>query len=566
MKMTGAEILVKSLEAEGVKDMFGYPGGVVLPIYDVLYDSKINHILVRHEQCAAHAADGYARSTGKVGVCMATSGPGSTNLVTGIATANMDSVPIVCFTGQVPTTSIGTDAFQEADITGITLPIVKHNYLAKDVKDLANIIHEAFYVASTGRPGPVLIDVPVDVSKSTTTYKKPVQLNLPGYKPTLKGNIKQVKEAVKLIFESKKPLIYAGGGVKWSGASSELRKFVRKVKAPITATLMGKGVFPDTHKLSLGMPGMHGARYTNYALMETDLIVAIGVRFDDRVTGKLDTFAPHARIIHIDVDPAEISKNVPVNIPIVGDAKNILKSLNDEIDKYKKRNKPKECKDWLRQIDQWKKKYPLKYEEAGGKGVNPETVVEVLYDLTKDKSPIVTTEVGQNQMWAAQYFKINNPRHFLSSGGLGTMGYGLPAAMGAQVGNPRTLVIDIAGDGSVQMVSQELATIVANKLPIKVVILNNGYLGMVRQWQELFYQERYSHSDLAVGTPDFVKLAEAYGAKGLRIIKKSEIRAKLKEATSHKGPVVIDVLVERMQKVFPMVAPGAPINEMIGGE
>ncbi len=564
MKITGAQAIIKILEKEGVEIIFGYPGGATLPIYDALLDSRIRHILVRHEQCAAHAADSYARTTGKVGVCMATSGPGATNLVTGIANAYMDSIPVVAITGQVPTPVIGTDAFQEADTTGITLPIVKHNYLIKDAGDIPMTFKEAFHIASTGRPGPVLIDVPRDVSQALLDYRYPESLNLPGYKPTYRGHAKQIEQAAKAIVESKKPVIYAGGGVISSGASEELKALAELTQIYVTTTLLGKGAFPETHSLSLGMLGMHGTRYANYAVNESDLIVAIGARFDDRVTGKLSEFAKGARVIHIDIDPAEISKSVFAHIPIVGDARNILQSLTVAIKKLLEKQEMADRGSWSAQIEEWKKKCPLSYRQ--GDTIKPEYVVEQIYELTKDRETVMTTGVGQNQMWAAQYYKVTKPRTFISSGGLGTMGFGLPAAIGAQFGRPDALVFDIDGDGSFQMVSQDLATAVYNKLPINIAIMNNGYLGMVRQWQELFYKRRYSQVDLAVGTPDFVKLAEAYGAKGLRACHPDEVRSVLGEAIATDGPVVIDFLVEREENVFPMVAPGAPISQMIGGE
>ncbi|MBI4744188.1 MAG: biosynthetic-type acetolactate synthase large subunit [Actinobacteria bacterium] len=582
MRITGAEALIKSLEHEGVEVIFGYPGGVVLPIYDAIYDSKICHILVRHEQCAAHAADGYARATGKVGVCMATSGPGATNLVTGIANAYMDSVPMVAITGQVGTHVIGTDAFQEADITGITSPITKHNYLIKNVEDLPRIIKEAFYIARTGRPGPVLIDIPVDVSKGELDYKYPTEVNLPGYKPTIKGNARQIKQAAQAIIEAKEPIIFAGGGILKSNAEKELHELAELTGIYVTTTLMGKGAFDETHPLSLGMPGMHGARYVNYAMTETDLIIAVGVRFDDRVTGKLSEFARKAKIIHIDIDPAEIGKNVFVHIPIVGDTKNVLSSLAGAIKKILEEEKMSDRSDWNKKIEEWKKKYPLKYHHNNK--LKPEFIIEQIYNLTKDKNTIITTGVGQNQMWSAQYYKARKPGTFISSGGLGTMGFGMPAAIGAQVGCPDALVFDIDGDGSFQMVSQDLVTAVCNQLPIKIAILNNGYLGMVRQWQELFYNRHYSNSCLmrdkscppqCTGPteacpkyylPDFVKLAEAYGAVGLRITKPEEVEPAVKKAIETPLPVVMDFIIEREENVFPMVAPGAPVDQMIGGD
>ncbi len=554
MKATGAKILVESLLKEKVDIVFGYPGGVVLPLFDCLYDAPLKFILTRHEQGAAHAADGYARATGKVGVCIATSGPGATNLVTGIATAYMDSVPMVAFTGQVKTHLIGSDAFQEADIVGITRPISKHNYLVKDVRDLARIIKEAFHIASTGRPGPVVIDLPVDVAIDQTEFHYPKTVDLRGYKPNYSGHPGQIKRAAKVIAESKKPVIYAGGGVIISGAEAKLKELVVKTDMPVTTTLLGLGCFSEEHKLSLGMLGMHGTGYANQAIMESDLILAIGARFDDRVTGKLDEFAPHAKIIHIDIDPSAISKNVKVDIPIVGDVKNVLTELNKIV------SKPDTVK-WLKEIERLKQKYPLKYDNRGA-GIKPQYVVEEIYAATKGKA-IIVTEVGQNQMWAAQFYKYKNPRSFISSGGLGTMGYGLPAAVGAQIGCPNKVVFDIAGDGSIQMNIQELTTAVHNKLPVKIAILNNGYLGMVRQWQELFYNRRYSSVKLD-GSPDFVKLAEAYGAVGIRIEKKKDVKPAIKKALAVKNTVVMDFVVEPEENVFPMVPAGKPINQMIG--
>ena len=563
MKMTGAEALIKSLEKEGVEVIFGFPGGVVLPIYDVLYESKIKHILTRHEQGAAHAADGYARATGKVGVCLATSGPGACNLVTGIATAGMDSVPMVAITGQVATHVIGTDAFQEADTTGITLPVVKHNYLLKYAAEIPGVIQEAFLLASTGRNGVVLVDVPVDVSRAELDFKYPEKrTSLPGYKPTTKGHARQIKEAAKLILSSKRPVIYAGGGVISSGASEELRKLARLLDFPVTTTLLGKGAFPETHRLSLGMLGMHGTSYANYVMMETDLIVAVGARFDDRITGRLDTFAPHAKIIHMDIDPAEIGKNVKADVPIVGDARGVLKELVAALRPRVESGAGSDLKAWHQQIRQWKKEYPLAIPKGG---LRPQFVVDQIYRVTKGKAVIVT-DVGQHQMWAAQFYKSTRPRHFISSGGLGTMGFGLPAAIGAKTGCPEATVIDIAGDGSIQMNSQELATAVLNEIPVIVAIINNGYLGMVRQWQELFYNKRYSHTHLRRGeSPDFVRLAEAYGAVGLRVTRPSEVEPTLAKALKAKKPVMIDFMVEQEENVFPMVAPGASLDEMIGG-
>jgi acetolactate synthase-1/2/3 large subunit len=552
--MIGAQILIECLKREGVEAMFGYPGGVVLPLFDRLYDSDIKFILTRHEQGAAHAADGYARATGKVGVCLATSGPGATNLTTGIANAYMDSIPIVAFTGQVKTFLIGNDAFQEADITGITRPITKHNYLVKKTEDLARIIREAFHIASTGRPGPVLIDIPVDVQQKDIEFIWPQDFEIRGYKPTYFGHPGQIKKAARLITQSKKPIIFSGGGIITSGAHHELKELAEKIQAPVTMSLMGLGGFAGTHELSLGMPGMHGTAYANHAIMESDLIIAVGVRFDDRVTGKLDAFAVHAKIIHIDIDPTSISKNVKVDIPIVGDAKNVLGQLLEEIEKAP------DTSDWLKTVESYKKKHPLAYKDDGK--IKPQYVIEQINEVTRGEA-IITTEVGQNQMWAAQWYKYISPRTFLSSGGLGTMGFGFPAAMGAKVGCPEKQVIDIAGDGSIQMNIQELATCVCNKINVKVAILNNGYLGMVRQWQELFYKRRYSHTRLY--NPDFVKLAESYGAVGIRVTKKEEVRPAIERALSIENTVFIDFHIEPEENVYPMVPAGQAINQMIGG-
>jgi acetolactate synthase-1/2/3 large subunit len=553
MKLSGAEIFVKSLEEEGVDTIFGYPGGSVLQIYDALYDAKkIKHYLVRHEQGAAHAADGYARATGKPGVCLATSGPGATNLVTGIATAYMDSVPLVAFTGQVTSSLMGLDAFQEADITGITLPITKHNYLVKDVNDLARTIKEAFHIAATGRPGPVLVDIPKDISINKTKFSYPDEVNLPGYRPTYKGHPAQISQAAKLINHARRPVIYAGGGVVISGAHGELKALAEKINAPVTTTLMGIGSFPEDHRASLGMLGMHGTAYANYAVSECDLLISVGARFDDRVTGRVDTFAPHAKIIHIDIDPAEIGKIVRVDVPIVGDTRQVLQELNEKVD-------ARDSADWLDRIDEWKAKHPLRYEKKGK--LKPQFIIEEINRVTKGEA-VVVTEVGQNQMWAAQYYTFKKPRSFISSGGLGTMGYGFPAAIGAKVGRPQDIVIDIAGDGSIQMNIQELATAVFYNIPVIVAILNNSRLGMVRQWQTMFYDERYS-STIITG-PDFVKLAEAYGALGLRVTKAGEVQPALEKALAANKPVLIDFVVDPEADVMPMVPPGGAINKMVG--
>lgn len=561
MKLSGAEIIVECLKREGVKYIFGYPGGVVLNIFDLLYDEKdIKLILTRHEQGAVHAADGYARATGKPGVVLVTSGPGATNTVTGIATASMDSVPLVVMSGQVPTMLIGNDAFQEADIVGITRPCTKYNYLVKDVRDLSKIMREAFHIATTGRPGPVLIDLPKDVTAAKTEFVWPEKIDIRSYKPTYEGNKWMINRAAHEIGKAKKPVIIAGGGVIISGASEELKELAEYTAIPVTMTLMGLGGFPGTHNLSLGMLGMHGTYYANKAVQESDLLIAIGMRFDDRVTGKIGAFAPHAKIIHIDIDPTSIRKNVRVDIPIVGDAKNVLKSLNRVLKEEVKEQWAEVRKAWLRQIEAWKEERPLNYTKSDTV-IKPQFVVEKIYELTKGNA-IITTEVGQNQMWAAQFYKFDRPRTLLTSGGLGTMGYGFPAAIGAQIAFPDKLVIDIAGDGSIQMNIQELATAVLNKLPVKVAILNNNYLGMVRQWQELFYNERYSYSHLDV-VPDFVAVAEAYGAVGLRATKPSEIEPVLKEAFKIKKPVFMDFIVDWKEKVFPMVPAGAPIDHML---
>ncbi len=561
MKISGAEILIECLKKEGVKHIFGYPGGVVLNIFDILYDEKdLQVILTRHEQGAVHAADGYARASGKVGVAIVTSGPGATNTVTGIATASMDSIPLVVFSGQVPTLLIGNDAFQEADIVGITRPCTKHNYLVKDIKDLAKTVREAFHIASSGRPGPVLIDLPKDVTAGTTEFKWPEQVRIRGYNPTYHGNKWMIKQASQMISKSKKPVIMAGGGVIISGASKELKELVELTKIPVTMTLMGLGGFPGTHKLSMGMLGMHGTYYANNAVQNSDLIIGIGVRFDDRVTGKTSAFAPHAKVIHIDIDPTSIRKNVRVDLPVVGDVRNVLKDiikvLKEQKDQWSAiRNA------WIKQIDKWKKERPLSYTYDRDI-IKPEFVVEKIYEVTQGEA-IICTEVGQNQMWAAQFYKYNKPRRWLSSGGLGTMGYGFPASIGAQIACPDQLVIDIAGDGSIQMNIQELATATINKLPVKVAILNNRYLGMVRQWQELFFKERYSYTHLDI-VPDFVKVAEAYGAVGLRATKPSEVEPVLKEALKVKDkPVFMDFIVDWKEKVYPMVPAGAAIDEMI---
>ena len=564
MKINGSKILLECLKKEGIKHIYGYPGGVVLNIFDHLHDEKdIELILTRHEQAAVHAADGYARASGKVGVALVTSGPGATNTVTGLATAYMDSIPIVVFSGQVPTMLIGNDAFQEADIVGITRPCTKHNYLVKDVKDLAQTIREAFHIASTGRPGPVLIDLPKDVTTTTAEFTWPKKVDIRSYNPTYHGNKWMIKQAIQMISKAKKPVIMCGGGVILSGAAKEMKEFAEKANIPVTMTLMGLGGFPGTNKLSMGMLGMHGTYYANKAVQGSDLLIGIGVRFDDRVTGRTADFAPNARIIQIDIDPTSIRKNVDVDLPVVGDVKNVLNDLLTEMKKHKEQWGAVRSS-WLKQIDSWKKERPLSYN-FDKKIIKPEFVVEKIYEATKGKA-IICTEVGQNQMWAAQYYKYDKPRQWLSSGGLGTMGYGFPAAIGAQMACPKETVFDIAGDGSIQMNIQELATAVINKLPIKIAILNNRFLGMVRQWQELFFNERYAHTGLDT-TPDFVKLAEAYGAVGLRATTPDEVVPVIKESLKVKDkPVIMDFVVDWKSKVYPMVPAGAAIDEMIFDE
>ncbi|HIJ59581.1 MAG TPA: biosynthetic-type acetolactate synthase large subunit [Nitrospirae bacterium] len=561
MKLTGAEILIQCLKKENVKVIFGYPGGVILNIFDLLHDEKdLKLFLTRHEQGAVHAADGYARSTGKPGVALVTSGPGATNTVTGIATAYMDSIPLVVFSGQVPTSLIGNDAFQEADIVGITRPCTKYNILVKNVEDLALAIKEGFYIATAGRPGPVLIDLPKDVTSSKADFHYPDKIQIRSYNPTYEGNKWMIEKAAHEIAKSKKPVIIAGGGCISSGASEELKELAEITNIPVTMTLMGLGSFPGSNPLSLGMPGMHGTYYANKSIQNSDLLIAIGMRFDDRVTGKIEGFAPHAKIIHIDIDPTSIRKNVAVDVPIVGDVKKVLVQLNKVLKEGKFEQWDEIRKSWLKQIEEWKKERPLTYT-FDKEIIKPQYVVERIYELTKGDA-IITTEVGQNQMWAAQFFKHDKPRKWLTSGGLGTMGYGFPAAIGAQIAHPNKLVIDIAGDGSIQMNIQELATAVIYKLPVKVAILNNRYLGMVRQWQELFFNERYSHTNLDV-VPDFVELAKAYNAVGLRAVKPSEVDEVLKEAFKVKQPVLIDFVVDWKEKVYPMVPAGATIDNML---
>ncbi|MBB6731064.1 biosynthetic-type acetolactate synthase large subunit [Cohnella zeiphila] len=556
--ITGSEMLLRSLLLEGVDCVFGYPGGAVLFIYDAMYGfSDFNHLLTRHEQGAIHAADGYARSTGKVGVCIATSGPGATNLVTGIATAYMDSVPLVVITGNVATSLIGTDAFQEADIVGITMPITKHSYLVRDVNDLPRVIHEAFHIANTGRKGPVLIDIPKDVSAAKALFQPAKEVHLRGYNPTVQPNRNQVDKMIRAIEEAERPILLVGGGAIYSGAHEELYEFVTKTQIPITTTLLGLGAFPTGHELHMGFPGMHGTWTANTAIQNADLLINIGARFDDRVTGKLSGFAPMAKIVHIDIDPAEIGKNVPTEIPIVGDVKAVLQvavALAKRADK---------ADVWRAQIQAWKASKPFKYADSETE-LKPQWVVSMIHETTKGEA-IVTTDVGQHQMWAAQYYPFNQPRSLVTSGGLGTMGFGFPSAIGAQMGNPDRTVVSINGDGGMQMCAQELAVCAINNIPVKVAILNNQVLGMVRQWQELIYDNRYSHIDLA-GSPDFVKLAEAYGVKGFRATNKEEARRAWEEALKHPGPAVVEFVVRKEENVFPMVPQGSTIDQMLMGD
>ncbi len=554
MKITGAQAVVECLKNENVEVIFGIPGGATIPLYDVLYESDVRHVLCRHEQGAAHAADGYARASGKVGVCCATSGPGATNLVTGIANAYMDSVPLVAMTGQVPTTSIGRDAFQEADTFGITMPIVKHSYLVQSSADIPQTLHDAFYIARTGRPGPVLVDFPRDVFLGELEMEGyPQTCAHEGYKPTTRGNVRAIRRAAEAINQAKRPLMYVGGGAMSANAHPEVVALAEKLNCPVFTTLMGKGCFPETHPLSLGMAGMHGTAYANYAIHECDLLLAIGARFDDRVTGRLDSFAPHAKVVHIDVDPAEIGKNVPATYPIVGDCKLVLQELIEHVN-------PREPDEWNKQCEEWKEKYPLKYEMRED-GVVPQYVIEELYKLTRGEA-IIVTDVGQNQMWAAQFYKTDKPRHFISSGGLGTMGYSLPASVGAQVARPGELVCCVTGDGGFQMTIQELTTAVVQKLPIKIILLNNQYLGMVRQWQTLFYDNRLSAVDLE-GNPDFVKLADAYGAVGMRVMSNDEVRGALEKALEiDDRPCVIEFCVVRTANVMPMIPAGGTVKDI----
>jgi acetolactate synthase I/II/III large subunit len=553
----GSAMILKALELEGVDQIFGFPGGAVLPLYNQLYDSPLKHLLVRHEQAAVHAADGYARVTGKPGVVFATSGPGATNLVTGIANAYMDSVPLVLITGQVASQFIGTDAFQEADITGITLPITKHNYLVKEIEELPSILSEAFYIASTGRRGPVLIDIPKDVFDQEAPFDYDQKCHIAGYNPTYSGHAGQINRAVKAIRDARRPVIFGGGGLIRAGADQALRELAETAKIPVILSLMGLGAFPGNNSLFLGMPGMHGSVTANYALTETDLIIATGVRFDDRVTGKLESFAEKAKVIHIDIDPAEIGKNVNIDIPIVGDVRLVLEDLLRKL-------KPGNTVKWLKQIESWQAKYPMPLGSKGDKNsLLPQFVIRELSRLSGPDT-IVATDVGQHQMWTAQHFMIHEPKKFLTSGGLGTMGYGFPAAIGARLAAPDSRVICITGDGSFQMNIQELATAVNNNLDLTIALINNGSLGMVRQWQEIFYEKRYSHTILDK-SPDFVKVAEAYGVQALRATTEEEATKAIIAAFQAKGPVLIDFVVNPEENVYPMVAPNHPINQIITG-
>ncbi|MDQ0087202.1 acetolactate synthase-1/2/3 large subunit [Paenibacillus anaericanus] len=556
--ISGSEILLRSLLLEGVECVFGYPGGAVLYIYDALYGfTDFKHLLTRHEQGAIHAADGYARASGKVGVCIATSGPGATNTVTGIATAFMDSVPLVVITGNVVSSLIGTDAFQEADITGITMPITKHSYLVRNVEDLPRIIHEAFHIANTGRKGPVLIDIPKDVSANKTLFEPGQSIKLRGYNPTVVPNRLQLDKLAAAIQEAERPVIIAGGGVVYSGGHEELFEFVTRTEIPVTTTLLGLGAFPSGNELWMGMPGMHGTYTSNQAIQQADLLINIGARFDDRVTGKLNGFAPLAKIVHIDIDPAEIGKNVKADIPIVGDVKTVLEMLNPLVGRSNKADA------WRTKVSQWKQDKPWKYIDSDTE-LKPQWVIELLNDTTSGEA-IVTTDVGQHQMWAAQYYRFNQPRSWITSGGLGTMGFGFPAAIGAQMAYPERLVISINGDGGMQMCAQELAICAINNIPVKIVVINNQVLGMVRQWQELIYENRYSHIDLA-GSPDFVKLAEAYGVKGLRASNKEDAKQVWQEALDTPGPVLVEFVVRKEENVYPMVTQGSTIDQMLMGD
>jgi acetolactate synthase I/II/III large subunit len=554
------EAIMECLKAEGVDTVFGIPGGANLPTYDALYDAGIRHVQCRHEQGAGHAAEGYAKASGRVGVALATSGPGATNLVTPIADAMMDSVPTVFLTGQVRTELLGTDGFQEADISGITMPIVKHSMMIQDPREIPSAIHEAFHIARTGRPGPVLVDVPQDLSRADIPYEPVDGVSLPGYQPTTEGNAKQIRLAAKALANARRPVIYAGGGIVNGDAAKELLELSTSDRFPVTTTLMGLGAFPGSHEQFLGMLGMHGTRAANYAMDEADLICAVGARFDDRVTGKLSEFAPRAKFIHVDVDPAEISKNVPAHIPIVGDVKKVLPKLTREYRALESDSSRLEA--WWQRIGGWQDKYPLRYDDTEDSEIKPQRMIEAIYEATGGDA-IVTSDVGQHQMWAAQYYLFNRPRHWINSGGLGTMGFGLPSAMGAQVARPDEVVVCLAGDGSLIMTCQELATCVTEQIPVKVFIMNNGYLGMVRQWQELFWDRRYSSVEMGA-SPDWVKLADAFGAVGMRVTDKSEVVDAMRTALETDGPVLLDVHVTKEENCYPMIPAGQAARDMVG--
>jgi acetolactate synthase-1/2/3 large subunit len=559
--MRAVDAIMECLKAEGVDVVFGLPGGANLPTYDAFVDGGIRHVLVRHEAGGGHAAEGYAKATGKVGVAFATSGPGATNVVTPIVDAMMDSVPTVFITGQVRTDLIGTDGFQETDTLGITMPVVKHSFQIRDPREIPRAIHEAFYLARSGRPGPVVVDIPQDLSRADIDYEPITDLHLPGYQPTTDGNTKQIRQAAKAMASARRPVIYAGGGVINANAAAELTEFATTDRFPVTCTLMGLGGFPAPHPQWLGMLGMHGTRAANYAMDEADLICCVGARFDDRITGKLSEFAPHAKFIHIDVDPAEISKNIPAHIPIVGDCKNVLTKLIKEYRSLETTD-PSRMDEWWQRIEKWRADHPLRYDDSSDGEIKPQYMVQALYEATGGDA-IVCSDVGQHQMWAAQYYHFSRPRRWINSGGLGTMGFGLPAAMGAQVGCPDATVVCISGDGSIQMNMQELATCAQNEIPVKIFIMNNGYLGMVRQWQELFWDNRYSHVDMG-RFPDFVKVAEAYGATGIRLREKATLVEDMKAALATPGPVMVDVRVTREENTYPMIAPGQPARDMVG--
>jgi acetolactate synthase-1/2/3 large subunit len=557
LKLKGAEIIIEALKKEDVEVVFGYPGSAVIPIFHYIFDAPFKFILPRHEQGAVHAADGYARASGKPGVVIATSGPGATNLVTGIATANMDSIPLVIITGQVARAMIGNDAFQEVDVSGVTRPISKHNYLVQNISDLAKTIKEAFHIATTGRPGPVVVDIPVDITNESYEFDYPETVNLRGYKPTYSGHPNQIKKACDIIAKSKRPVVYAGGGVVLANAAAELAEFAKKTNIPITTTLLGIGAFPETEKLSLKMLGMYGTYYANQAIDKADLIIAVGARFDDRVTGKIDSFSSLSKVIHIDIDPSSVSKNIEAEIPIVGNCKNILGEINKIV-------KAPEISEWLNKLMDLKEKYPFTYKDSDTL-IKPQFVVESIYRLTKGDA-IICTEVGQNQLWAAQFYEFTKPRTFITSGGFGTMGYGFPAAIGAQLARPDKRVIDIAGDGSIQMNIQELIVASEHKLPVIIAILNNGFLGMVRQWQQMFWEKRYSHTDIGFA-PDFVKLADAYHAVGIKITEKKEVEPAITKALSITDrPIILDFHVAREENVFPFVPAGKTVDDTIMGE